>query len=126
MSQVCMAFLSVTLAVAWAQSPSAGQTQGSAKSQPTGIQPDRDHPVLPIGAHAPDFSLPGVDGKVHKLREYAKAPVLAIVFESNHCPVSMLYETRIKNIYEDYRNKGVTVVAINPNSQRAVRLDEMG
>jgi thiol-disulfide isomerase/thioredoxin len=67
-----------------------------------------------------------VDGKVHKLSEYARTPVLAIVFESNHCPVSMLYETRIKRIYEDYRNKGVTVVAINPNSPRAVRLDEMG
>ena len=98
---VCMAFVSVTLAFAWPQSPADGQAQVPAKSQTKGIQPDRDHPVLPIGAQAPDFSLPGVDGKVHKLSEYARTPVLAIVFESNHCPVSMLYETRIKRIYED-------------------------
>ena len=66
MSRVGMAFLSVTLAVAWTQSPSAGQTQVSAKSQAKGIEPDRDDPVLPIGAHAPDFSLPGVHGKVQR------------------------------------------------------------
>ena len=120
------AFLLVALSFSWAQSLAAGQAPAPARSETKGIQPDRDHPVLPIGAQAPDFSLPGVDGKIHKLSEYAKTPVLAIVFESNHCPVSMLYETRIKKIYEDYRNKGVTVVAINPNSPRAVRLDEMG
>jgi thiol-disulfide isomerase/thioredoxin len=121
-----IACLSGTLAFAFAQSPAAAQTEVAARSQAKGIQPDRDHPVLSIGAQAPDFSLPGVDGKVHTLTEYARTPILAIVFESNHCPVSMLYETRIKKIYEDYRNRGVTVVAINPNSPRAVRLDEMG
>ncbi len=30
-----------------------------------GMQPDAAHPVLPIGASFPDFSLPGVDGKTH-------------------------------------------------------------
>jgi hypothetical protein len=95
------AFLLVALTFSWAQSLAAGQAPAPARSETKGIQPDRDHPVLPIGAQAPDFSLPGVDGKIHKLSEYAKTPVLAIVFESNHCPVSMLYETRIKKIYED-------------------------
>ena len=32
--------------------------------------------------------------------------VLAIVFESNHCPVSQLYEGRIEKLYEDYREQG--------------------
>ena len=38
----------------------------------------------------------------------------------------MLYEDRIRRIYEDYRGKGVAVVAINPNNAKAVRLDEQG
>jgi len=38
----------------------------------------------------------GTDGKVHKLAEFARAKVLAVVFESNHCPVSQLYEGRIE------------------------------
>ena len=41
---------------------------------------------LAIGSMAPDFDLPGVDGKNHKLAEYTK-DVLAIVFTCNHCAV---------------------------------------
>ena len=52
--------------------------------------------------------------------------LLAVVFESNHCPVSQLYESRIEKLYEDYRRKGVTLVAINPNNPKTVRLDELG
>ena len=55
-----------------------------------------------------------------------RTKVLAIVFESNHCPVSQLYEGRIEKLYEDYRRKGVTLVAINPNNPKTVRLDELG
>ena len=87
---------------------------------------DDAHPVLAIGAKAPDFSLPGIDGKVHKLAEYASAPVLAIVFTCNHCPTAQLYEGRIKKLADDYRGKGVTLVAIEPNDATAIRLDELG
>ena len=91
-----------------------------------GIQANVEHPVLPIGSPLPDFTLPGIDGKTHKASDYAAAKVLAIVFESNHCPVSQLYEGRIEKLYEDYRRKGVTLVAINPNNPKTVRLDELG
>ncbi len=91
-----------------------------------GIQANVEHPVLPIGSPLPDFTLPGIDGKTHKASDYASAKVLAIVFESNHCPVSQLYEGRIERLYEDYRRKGVTLVAINPNNPKTVRLDELG
>ena len=82
------------------------------------------HPVLAIGAAAPDFALPGVDGKTHKLSEYASAKVLAVVFECNSCPISELYESRIEKLYQDYKSKGVALVAINPNNPNSVRLDE--
>jgi peroxiredoxin len=91
-----------------------------------GIQADLSHPILPIGSPAPDFSLKGVDDKTHTLGEYSKAKVLAIVFESDHCPVSENYETRIRAIYKDYTDKGVALVAINPNNASAVRLNELG
>jgi peroxiredoxin len=96
------------------------------RAQNRGIQPDRDHPILAIGSPAPDFALPGVDGRIHKLSDYTAARILAVVFESNHCPTSQLYEGRIEKLYEDYRRKGVTFVAINPNSPAAIRLDELG
>src|SRR2546427_5869752 len=83
------------------------------------------HVTLPIGSPAPDFALPGVDGKTHKLADYAASPLLAIVFTCNHCPTAQLYEDRIKRIAADYRSKGVALVAIQPNDPNALRVDEM-
>lgn len=119
---VCVVVVTATSAVA---RPS-GQTPATAQGRGRGIQPNLEHPILAIGSPAPDFALPGVDGRIHKLNEYARAKVLAIVFECNHCPVSQLYESRIEKIYKDYRDKGVTLVAINPNNPKSIRLNELG
>ncbi|MBC8216909.1 MAG: redoxin domain-containing protein, partial [Planctomycetes bacterium] len=82
--------------------------------------------TLEIGLSAPDFNLPGVDGKNHKLADYAKAEVLVIIFTCNHCPTAQAYEGRIKRLAADYKNKGVALVAISSNDPKAVRLDELG
>src|SRR6266850_4743348 len=86
---------------------------------------DDPHVTLPIGSPAPDFALPGVNGKTHKLNDYGASPLLAIVFTCNHCPTAQLYEDRIKRIAADYRSKGVALVAIQPNDPNALRVDEM-
>jgi thiol-disulfide isomerase/thioredoxin len=78
------------------------------------------HPTLTIGSVAPPFDLPGIDGSRHALSEYKASPILAIVFISNHCPASQLYEGRIKSMVRDYEAKGVQVVAIAPNGPAAV------
>ncbi len=83
-------------------------------------------PPLAIGAAAPDFCLRGIDGQTHCLAEYASSKVLVIAFTCNHCPTAQLYETRIKQLAADYHDRGVTLVAIEPNNPNAVRLDEMG
>ena len=83
-------------------------------------------PPLAIGAAAPDFCLPGIDGQTHCLAEYASSKVLIIAFTCNHCPTAQLYETRLKQLAADYRDRGVALVAIQPNSPNAVRLDELG
>jgi thiol-disulfide isomerase/thioredoxin len=85
-----------------------------------------EHPTLAIGSPAPDFCLPGVDGQTHCLKEYAASKVLLIAFICNHCPTAQLYETRIKQIAADYKDKRVAVVAIEPNNPDAVLLNEMG
>ena len=83
-------------------------------------------PTLTIGSAAPDFCLPGVDGQTHCLKDYAASKILFIAFICDHCPTSQLYETRVKQIADDYKDRGVAVVAIQPNNPNAVRLDEMG
>jgi peroxiredoxin len=82
--------------------------------------------TLPIGADAPDFKLPGIDGRDHALKDFAAARVLVIVFTCNHCPTAQAYEDRIIKMHADYKDKGVALVGVNPNDPRAVRLDELG
>jgi len=84
------------------------------------------YPPLAIGAAAPDFNLPGVDGRNYTLKDFADAKILAVVFTCNHCPTAQAYEERIKQLVTDFRPRGVAFVAINPNSPDAVRLDELG
>jgi peroxiredoxin len=70
---------------------------------------------LKIGSTAPDFNLEGVNGKKYSLSSFADKEALIIIFSCNHCPYVQAYEGRIKQIQEDYKNKGVIVVAINSN-----------
>lgn len=93
---------------------------------PFGANAQEEVPTLPIGASAPNFDLPGVDGKNHKLAEYAAAKVLAVVFTCNHCPTAQYYEERLKALVKTYANKGVAFVMISPNDPDAVRPDELG
>ena len=86
---------------------------------------DRGPATLAIGTPAPAFRLPGIDGKSHALDEYARSPVLVVVFTCNHCPVAQLYEQRIQRLHADYRERGVTVVAINPDSSKIMPLKEL-
>jgi thiol-disulfide isomerase/thioredoxin len=88
-------------------------------------EPD-DVPTLPLGAAAPDFTLPGVDGRQHSLQEFAAAQVLVIVFTCNHCPTAQYYEERLKQLAADYRDRAVALVAISPNDPHSIRLDELG
>ncbi len=81
--------------------------------------------TLPLGSSAPDFNLPGVDGRNWTLKDFADAKILVVVFTCNHCPTAQDYEERIKAIVTDYKSKGVAVVAINPNDPNALRLDEL-
>jgi peroxiredoxin len=83
------------------------------------------HPILPIGSSAPDFALMGVDGKVHRLSDYASSPVLVVVFTCNHCPIAQMYEQRIESLAADYKDRGVALVAIQPNDPNALRIDEL-
>jgi thiol-disulfide isomerase/thioredoxin len=83
-------------------------------------------PTLAIGAKAPDFDLPGVDGKRYTLASFAGAKVLVFVFTANHCPTAQAYEERIERLHADYAGRGAQVVLVSPNDPLALRLDEQG
>jgi peroxiredoxin len=68
-----------------------------------------------LGAEAPQFDLPGVDGQNHSLDSYAQNDVLVLVQSCNHCPYVQAWEGRLSAIASDYADRGVRVVAVNSN-----------
>ncbi len=95
------------------------------RSKPVKV-PKQEVLPLALGAAAPDFDLPGVDGYYHQLSDYSDAEVLLVVFTCNHCPTAQAYEERIKKLTTDYKSKNVQVVAISPNSPLGLLYEELG
>ena len=89
------------------------------------LRGETPHPILALGSPAPNFALPGVDGKNHQLSDYASSPVLVVVFTCDHCPIAQMYERRIEQLYEDYGKRGVAVVAIQGNDPKATTIEEL-
>lgn len=81
---------------------------------------------LQIGDPAPDFSLPGIDGKTWTLADFKEGKVLVVFFTSNHCPTSHGAADRLKSFLADYRPRGMAFVAINPNHPEGLSIDELG
>ena len=81
---------------------------------------------LQIGDHAPDFQLPGLDGRTRSLADYAQADVLLVVFLSNHCPDSNATAPRLIAFAKQMAGRSLAIVAINPNHPEAVSIDELG
>jgi peroxiredoxin len=90
-----------------------------------GARAQETHPILTLDSPAPQFELPGVDGAIHKLADYSSSPVLVVIFTCNHCPIAQMYERRITQLVADYKDRGVAVVAIQPNDPKAITLDEL-
>ena len=67
-----------------------------------------------VGDTVEDFSLKGVDDKMHSLAEYDGAKGYVVIFTCNHCPYSVAYEDRIIALQTEFGAE-YPVIAINPN-----------
>ena len=114
------------------QGQNTGEGENETPSSEVGFTPnpqrieERKVETLALGEKAPDFNLPGVDGKFHALDEYASAEVLVIIFSCNHCPTAQAYEDRMISLTDEYKDKGVQVVVISPNSPIGLLYRELG
>ncbi|MGA2496573.1 MAG: thioredoxin family protein [Tepidisphaeraceae bacterium] len=71
--------------------------------------------TLQIGQPAPDFDLPGVDGKRYSLASFKQSKILVVLFSCNHCPYVIGSEERMLQFAKDFLPRGVAMVAINSN-----------
>jgi peroxiredoxin len=81
--------------------------------------------TLQLGQKAPDFSLPGTDGKTYSLASFKDAKVLVVVFSCNHCPYVVGSEDRMIKFANDNKPKGVAMIAINANETEGHPTDSM-
>jgi peroxiredoxin len=71
--------------------------------------------MAPLGTQAPDFRLPGTDGKQASLSDFSSAKALLVAFICNHCPFVKHIQAAFAQLVRDYQAKGVAVVGINSN-----------
>ncbi len=72
-------------------------------------------PVCDFGWKAPDFSLPGVDGKRYSLKDAAGPNGLLVMFICNHCPYVKSVIHRIVRDVKELQGLGIGAVAIMAN-----------
>ena len=68
---------------------------------------------LKTGDIAPDFSLKGIDDKIHSLNDYTQKGLL-VIFMCNHCPYVKAKIEAIKEIHEKFKGQ-ISLVGINSN-----------
>ena len=72
-------------------------------------------PVCDFGRPAPDFRLPGVDGKIWTLNEARGNNGLLVMFICNHCPYVKAVLDRIIRDARELKEHGINTVAIMSN-----------
>ena len=69
----------------------------------------------PLLTEAPDFNLPGTDGKNYSLASFQTARVLVVIFMCNHCPYVKAVLQRLVDLQNAMKERGVQLVGINSN-----------
>jgi len=71
---------------------------------------------LPLNSfRAPDFALPGVDGKTYSLASFSDAKALLVIFMCNHCPYVIAVQERINQLAREFKPRGLATIGINSN-----------
>jgi peroxiredoxin len=73
-------------------------------------------PVCDFGWKAPDFTLPGVDGKIYRLADVIGAKGTLVMFICNHCPYVKAIRPRLLGDLKELKLLGVNAVAIMSNN----------
>jgi len=80
-------------------------------------------PLCDFGWKAPDFTLPGVDGRTHALADLKGPNGALIAFICNHCPYVIAIIDRLARDARDLAAEGVATVAICSNDATAYPAD---
>ena len=74
--------------------------------------------TLQIGSAAPDFKLPGADGKTYSLSNFSNDRFLVVFFTCNHCPYVKGSDEITRATAIKFQSKKVRFIGINSNSEK--------
>jgi peroxiredoxin len=74
--------------------------------------------TLETGAKAPDFDLPGSNGRDVRFADVRGTNGTLIFFTCNHCPYVVGSEARMKALFERCQSLGITMTAIHSNETK--------
>ena len=72
-------------------------------------------PVCDFGWKAPDFKLPGIDGKTWTLADIRGPKGTLVMFICNHCPYVKAIRTRLAHDVHELKALGINTIAIQSN-----------
>ena len=73
-----------------------------------------------IGDKFENFTLTDYEGNNHSLSDYTESKVIVIMFIATKCPVSNDYNSRMEEIFIEYKDKEVSFLGINSNKSEDV------
>lgn len=92
-------------------------TLGATASAQQSFSPKTDAPVsAAIGSTVADFKLSDASGKEHSLASLRGKNGTVLIFVSVQCPVSNAYNSRMAQLAEEYKARGVNLVGLNANA----------
>jgi peroxiredoxin len=72
--------------------------------------------MMPLGTTAPDFTLPDtISGKHISLQNAKGAKGTLVMFICNHCPYVKHIKDALSALGKDYKDSGISMIAINAN-----------
>lgn len=70
-----------------------------------------------IGSQAPNFNLSATGGKNYSLDSFKDSRGLIVVFTCNHCPYAKAAWPLLIKLADEYKQKSIAFVGINPNDE---------
>lgn len=71
--------------------------------------------MLPLGTTAPNFSLKDINGKTVSLSDLKDSKAYLVAFICVHCPYVKHLEYQLADLVAEYKELGLTTIAINSN-----------
>jgi len=72
--------------------------------------------MMPLGTQAPDFTLPDtISGKTLGLQQLKGKKGTLVMFICNHCPYVKHIKDALAKLGKDYKDSGISIIAINSN-----------